>query len=103
MEDKSKYMLNGYYLDGIHNLNETRVIEAMRKEIPLHTDFCGCRLCIEDAYAFSLNSLVAHYVQTGSLVLRQNMVSDDDIQRVVLDAIDRVTIRPNHDEPDDGF
>ena len=77
------------------------VVAAMRELIPAVQDFCGCRLCVEDVYAIALNSLPAHYVQSGSLVLRRAPPSDDDVQRAVADALDRVRVRPNHpDVPD---
>jgi hypothetical protein len=53
---------------------------------------------VEDVYAIALNDLPAHYVQNGSLVFRRQPPSDEDIQRAVADALDKVRVRPNHPE-----
>ena len=97
---KENYRYNDFSLEQIRNHNETRVIKVMQKEIPLRTDFCGCRLCVEDVYAFALNSIAPHYVQHGSLVLKTNETAEEDLRRVVLDGIDRVGVRPNHPDAD---
>ena len=92
------YRFNDFSLERIRNRHETRVAAAMRDLLPLAADFCGCRLCVEDVYAIALNELPAHYVQHGSLVLHRQPPSDQDIQRAVADALDKVRVRPNHPE-----
>jgi len=93
-----RYRFNDFTLDGIRNRQEARVAAAMRQLLPDDTGFCGCRLCVEDVYAMALNALPAHYTQSGSLVLRRNPPTDDDVRRIVADAIDTVRVRPNHPE-----
>ena len=93
-----RYRFNDFSLDGIRNRQEARVVEAMRGLLPNQDDFCGCRLCVEDVYAMALNSLPAQYMQSGSLVIRKNPPTDEDVRRAVADALDTVRVRPNHPE-----
>jgi Late competence development protein ComFB len=93
-----RYRFNDFTLDSIRNRQESRVAAVMRELLPDDAEFCGCRLCVEDIYAIALNSLPAHYTQSGSLVLRRNPPTDGDIRRAVADALDKVRVRPNHPE-----
>lgn len=95
---EERYLYNDFSLAGIRNRHEPRVVEAMRELLPAADDFCGCRLCVEDVYAMALNLLPAHYVQSGSMVLGQEIPTDEDIKRAVADALDTVRVRPNHPE-----
>lgn len=93
-----KYKFNKYSLDKVRNRQEARVIDTMEQLLSGAGEFCGCRLCVEDVYAISLNAVPAHYVQAGSMILRQQPPSQQDLARVVQDAIDKVKVRPNHPE-----
>jgi len=90
-----KYVVNGYNLEHVRNLNEERVIGAMREKLPEHRHFEECQLCIEDVYALSLKQLPPQYTQLGSIVLKKNVL-DDDIVAIVLNSIQQVLERPNH-------
>ena len=92
------YSFEDYSMEHIRNRQEARVIAAMRDLLPDADDFCGCRLCVEDVYAIALNDLPAHYVQSGSLLIRRQPPTDEDIRRAVSDALDKVRVRPNHPE-----
>lgn len=89
------YDINGYSLEEIRNRNETRVTQMLREEIPNLENFCGCRLCVEDAYAAALNQMPAHYVQAGAIVLKKSP-EDDNLRQIVKDAIVRVAKFPKH-------
>lgn len=91
-----KYIINDYSLEQIRNRYEVKVVQAMREKLLDETDFCGCKICIEDIYALSMNTLPAHYVQRASIILKKDPPSDADIVRTVEDAIDQVKVRPNH-------
>jgi hypothetical protein len=90
------YSINGFSLASVRNRVESKVIAAMRARLPREQGFCGCRLCVEDLYAIALNSLPAHYVQSGSLVLQNTPPGPGNIERAVADALDEVKSRPNH-------
>jgi hypothetical protein len=92
------YRINDFSLESIRNRQEIRVAAALRTMLPGVENFCGCRLCVEDVYAFALNQLPAHYVQHGSLLVRKLPPTDADIRRAVADALDTVRVRPNHPE-----
>lgn len=95
--DSSKYVINGYSLANIRNRHEVRVIDALRKLIPTHKTFCGCRLCVEDVYALALNTFLPHYVQRGAIILRREPPTEADFEAAVSEAMDRVSERPNHE------
>lgn len=96
MDQSEKYKVKEMSMENIRNRQETRVAEHLRKQLEQDPDFCGCRLCVEDVYAIALNALPAQYVQAGSLVLRNQAPSDQDVSRAVEDATDIVRVRPNH-------
>jgi len=91
-----RYEIYDLSLEKVRNRQEVRVIDSMRRLLPTAPDFCGCRLCVEDVYAIALNVLPAHYIQSGSMVLRREPPSDQDVERAVADALDKVRVRPNH-------
>ena len=95
MAQPKSYDINGLSLEGIRNRNEVRVVQMLREELPKVSDFCGCSLCIEDAYAAALNHIPAHYVQTGSIVLHKQP-TDESLRRLVVEAIERVADHPKH-------
>ena len=95
---EERYQYDGFSLDHIRNRQEVRVVAAMRDLLPHADDFCGCRLCVEDVYAIALNSLPAHYIQSGAMVLGQPPPTEQDVVRAVADALDKVRVRPNHPE-----
>ena len=90
------FMVNNISLDHVRNRHETIVLDFMREKLPGESDFCGCKLCLEDVFAVAMNTLPAHYVQSSSIILKQEPPSNADIARTVEDAIDRVKVRPNH-------
>jgi hypothetical protein len=96
MEQTGKYIVSDLSLEKIRNRQELRVIERMRPLLEQDPNFCGCRLCVEDVYALALNALPAQYVQSGSMVLRSQGPSEQDVARAVEDGIDKVRVRPNH-------
>ncbi|PCI29802.1 MAG: competence protein ComFB [SAR324 cluster bacterium] len=91
-----KYVVNGYNLEHIRNLNEERVIQAMRALLHKVQGFDGCQLCTEDVYALSAKQLPPQYVQVGSIVLKKN-VTDEDVYAIVKKSAQQVVDRPNHD------
>jgi Late competence development protein ComFB len=96
--DDDPYRYNEFSLKHVRNRQEQRVAAALRDVLPGAEGFCGCHLCVEDVYAIALNALPAHYVQSGSLLVRKLPPSDADVRRAVEDAVDTVRVRPNHPE-----
>ncbi|MDH4224737.1 MAG: late competence development ComFB family protein [Deltaproteobacteria bacterium] len=92
---KEDYFINDCDLSHIRNRNELRVIRLLRKQLPEEKDFCGCRICVEDVYAATLNTIPPQYAQTGS-ILMEHKPSDDEILRVLHQAIARVKHNPTH-------
>ncbi len=90
------YIINDISLNHVRNRHESIVLDFMREKLPAESDFCGCKLCLEDVYAVAMTSLPANYVQKSSIILKKEPPTDADIARTVEDAIDRVRVRPNH-------
>lgn len=93
-----KYIYNDYSLERIRNRHEIKVLDIMRDMLPEMENFCGCRVCVEDVFALALNALPPHYTHTASIVIRRDPPLPEDIARSVIDAIDKVRVRPNHPE-----
>ena len=96
MNRDAKYLVNRISLNMLRNRQELRVIEAMRKLLPLAEDFCGCRICTEDVYAAALSNLPAQYMPNGSMMVRRGGPTDADIEQIVHGVLDNVRLRPNH-------
>ena len=96
MNTKNKYWINDFSLENVRNRQEVRVVELMRKVLPGRKGFCGCRLCLEDVYAYTLSNLPAHYTQTGSLVVRSAQPPDAEVLELLHQAFDRITETPSH-------
>jgi hypothetical protein len=95
MATAKSYQINGFSLEQVRNRNETRVVEWLRQELPKLDGFCGCRICVEDAYAAAMNSLTPQYAQVGSIILRKTP-AEDKIRDTVVKAIERVHLHPKH-------
>jgi len=91
-----KYFYEEIDLGHIRNKQEERVAKMMREYLPQLSDFCGCRLCVEDVFALTMNALPPHYIQRGGMALGHSQISAQDIKLALGDAVDKVTIRPNH-------
>ena len=95
MSIEEKYSLNGISLHKIRNRNELRVISLLPKILGEFIDFEPDTLDIEDIYALVLNKLPPRYVQTGSIVLRED-VTDEEIENVIRQATEVVMENPKH-------
>ena len=91
------YQINGYSLEHVRNRNEPRVVEILREELPGAPKFCGCRICVEDAYAAALNAMTPQYAQVGSIILRKQP-TQDEMRQLVIGAIERVRSHPKHSQ-----
>lgn len=96
MSVDSRYVVNGFDMGHIRNLNEIRVAETIRKLVPETKNFCGCQLCLEDIFSLSLNQLPSHYVQAGAIVLGKKTPPDKELKKVVTRAVKAVKKSPNH-------
>jgi hypothetical protein len=95
MATPKTYQINGFSLEQVRNRNELRVVEFLRQELPNKAGFCGCRICVEDAYAAAMNSMSPQYAQIGSIILRKHP-TEDEVRDTVVKAIERVHSHPKH-------
>ena len=92
---EKKYTIGNVNLYDIRNINEIKVVEAMKRIIPEYPQFDNCMLCIQDVYALSMTKVKPRYVQNGTVLLRKR---DDNelIESAVRLAIGLVMKNPNH-------
>lgn len=96
MQRDEKYYIGGYSLINMRNRNETRVIEAMKEILPDTHEFCGCEICLEDVYGATLNALEPRYKHHMTIILKDDVVTDEDIVKKVKEFIKKVSGNPNH-------
>lgn len=96
MTQNPQYEINGFSLEPIRNRNETRLVRLLRDLLPTLDGFCGCRVCVEDVYAATLNTLAPRYAQPGSVLIRAEP-GHDELRDKVLAAVERVRAHPNHE------
>jgi hypothetical protein len=83
----------------IHNLVEQHVAAAYDAMRPHFPDFCGCEICREDAFVYSLNRIPARYVAstTGSVVTEVNLEKEQSraaIEVAMMDALRKISLAP---------
>ncbi len=91
-----KYYIGGYSLINMRNRNEIRVVEAMKEILPDFPEFCGCEICLEDVYGATLNSLKPRYKHHMTIILKDEVVTDEEIDKKVKKFIKKITGNPNH-------
>ncbi|MDH4121859.1 MAG: late competence development ComFB family protein [Deltaproteobacteria bacterium] len=88
-------VVNGYNLSTIQNRNKLRVVKRMREALQKAQGFCGCRICVEDLFAATMNAVPAHYAQEGSVILDPNP-SDAELDHIIQQMIRRIAAHPTH-------
>jgi len=83
----------------IHNLVEAHVVAAYDAMRPHFPDFCGCKICREDALVYALNRIPARYVArtTGSVVTEVNLEKEQSraaIEVTMMDALRKISLAP---------
>ena len=83
----------------IHNMVEEHVVAAYDAMRPHFPDFCGCKVCREDALVYTLNRIPARYVSstTGSAVTEVNLEKEQSraaIEVAMMDGLRRVSMSP---------
>ncbi len=86
----------------IRNVAEDHVsasYEALRSHFP---DFCGCDICRDNAFVYTLNRIPPRYVSslTGSVVTELNLEKEQNrtaIDVAMMDALRRISLAPRCD------
>ncbi|MFC1554764.1 late competence development ComFB family protein [candidate division KSB1 bacterium] len=89
-------VIDGYSFEHIRNANENEVLKILADVRHEFDDFCGCNICLEDVFAFALNSLPAKYKQTNTYVFPHHKIPQVDIEVVVIRAIKQIMENPTH-------
>lgn len=83
----------------IRNLAEEHVSGAYEALRPHFPDFCGCEVCRDDAFVYTLNRIAPRYVSslTGSVVTELNLEKEQNratIEVAMMDALRRISATP---------
>jgi competence protein ComFB len=83
----------------IRNVAEEHVTAAYGALRPHFPNFCGCDMCREDAFVFTLNRIPPRYVSspTGSVVTELNLEKEQNravIDVAMMDALQRISAAP---------
>jgi competence protein ComFB len=86
----------------IRNVAEEHVgaaYETLRSHFP---DFCGCEVCRDDVFVYTLNRIPPRYVSglTGSVVTELNLEKEQNraaIDVAMMDALRRISLAPRCD------
>lgn len=90
-----KYTIDNVNMENIRNRNETRVIAAMQQALAEYPSFQPQDLDLQDIYAYTLNILPPRYVQSGTIVLNEE-VNHQFILEKVHEAIQKVQNAPKY-------
>jgi competence protein ComFB len=87
----------------IVNYVEQVVDKVLPELLEDYDDICKCETCLEDMKAYALNNIKPLYFvrEKGKLYSRINeslVQFNADVQRVVIQAIERVSANPKHNE-----
>ena len=87
----------------IVNYVEQVVDKVLPELLKDYDDICKCETCLEDMKAYALNNIKPLYFvrEKGKLYSRINeslVQFNADVQRVVIQAIERVSANPKHDK-----
>lgn len=77
----------------------TAAYESLRGHFPT---FCGCAMCRDDVFVFTLNRIQPRYVSslTGSVVTELNLEKEQNraaIDVAMMDALRRISLAPRCD------
>jgi competence protein ComFB len=83
----------------IRNVAEDHVSAVYDTLRPHFPDFCGCEVCRDDAFVFTLNRIPPRYVSslTGSVVTELSLEKDENraaIDVAMMDALRRISLAP---------
>ena len=82
------------------NLNEKRCVEAVRAFIDAGKAACDCDECTLDILAVTLNNTPSRYIvndiHMNCFGEAEPHPSDEEIEKIVEDAAERVALRPHH-------
>ena len=83
----------------IINYNEIIAIKIIREILKENPSFCRCSICIEDAFALTMNSLPPRYIQITSAekyISSQSFIDETMIWESAMKALEKVSENPNH-------
>ncbi len=83
----------------IRNVAEDHVTASYHALLPHFPNFCGCDMCRDDVFVFTLNRIPPRYASspTGSVVTELNLERDQSrapIDVAVMEALQRIAAAP---------
>ena len=97
--DGIDYTIEDCSVGDIINYNEIIAIQTIREILKENPSFCRCSICIEDAFALTLNTLPPRYIQITSAekyINSKNFINETMIWERAMKALEKVRANPNH-------
>lgn len=93
------YTIENCTVIDVINYNEILAVEIIRHILNEDDSLCRCSFCIEDAYALTMNSLPARYIQITSpdkYLNSKNYIDETTVWESAMKAFEKVKGNPNH-------
>ncbi len=97
--DGIDYTIEECSVGDIINYNEILAIKIIREILKENSSFCRCALCIEDAFALTMNALPPRYIQITSsekYINSKNFIDETAVWDSAMKAMEKVRENPNH-------
>jgi competence protein ComFB len=97
--DGIDYTIEECSVGDIINYNEIIAIKIISEILKENSLFCRCPICIEDAFALTMNALPPRYVQITSAekyIKSKNFINEKMIWESAMKALEKVRANPNH-------
>ncbi len=97
--DGIDYTIEECSVEDIVNYNEIIALKIIREILKENTSFCLCSICIEDAFALTMNTLPPRYIQITSsqkYVNSKSFIDETMVWESAMKALEKVRKNPNH-------
>jgi competence protein ComFB len=97
--DGIDYTIEECSVGDIINYNEIIAIKIIREILKENLQFCRCAICIEDAFALTLNALPPRYIQITSsekYIKSKSFIDEAMVWESAIKALEKVRANPNH-------
>jgi competence protein ComFB len=97
--DGIDYTIEECSVGDIINYNEILAIKILREILKKNSSFCQCSICIEDAFALTMNALPPRYIQITSsqkYINSKSFIGETAVWESAMKALEKVRGNPNH-------
>lgn len=97
--DGIDYTIEDCSVGDIINYNEIIALKIIREILKGNSSFCQCSICIEDAFALTMNALPPRYIQITSAqkyINSESFIDETKVWDCAMRAFEKVNENPNH-------